>query len=184
MQPAAIDLAQTCDRPLADLPQTSGRPGVDLRGPGGDLALAGSDPVLAVRRRRRAGAVKFAAACCLRRVHGSTPQVHARYTGWGTRPRPSIGWMTASRGLGEMPVMQEPGWLAAVTTGRGDEREAHTCLCSLGRGAPAQRLTQRPDGCPAPLALPRFLRGRVRRQASRGPRPCHPGGQARWRARR
>jgi hypothetical protein len=30
MQPAAIDLAQTWDAPLAALPQTSGRPGVDL----------------------------------------------------------------------------------------------------------------------------------------------------------
>ena len=162
----------TWRRPATDPWPPSRRPPVDLaltsRGPGSDLALAGSDPGPGREPGAPgAGAVKFAAGLLFRgQVHGSTPQVHARYTGCGTRPRPSIGWLTASRGLARCRL-QEPGWLAAVTTGRGDERKRSSlsapwagALVEGCRGAVASRRLRSGRTGARLAGPPRLLRGR------------------------
>jgi hypothetical protein len=89
MQPALIDLAWTCAGPLAALPQTFHRPGIDLwctwqgPGPGGRHPGPGQEPA----RPGAAGSHSPPACCFAARSMRGKREVHARYTGCGNRVR-------------------------------------------------------------------------------------------------
>ena len=99
-------VAEGCASPCSQPPLTWRRPAIDpwppsrgppaglaltSRGPGSDLALAGSVPVPAVSRERpaRAGSNPPLACCFAVRSMRGQRQVHARYSGRGMRTRAS-----------------------------------------------------------------------------------------------